>query len=152
MLCPYTCLFALMLIISTIYFHCVVNKNKTVNQYRSQLPTNLQIIYDKISTERLRISYYGYALGLILSFIIIYLYHNKLTKISLICLVIIVSFFTNYFYYILSPKTDYMLNHIGSPELVKLWLNMYKEMQYNYHFSFIVGIISTAILALAFTK
>ena len=74
MLCPYTCLFALMLIISTIYFHCVVNKNKTVNQYRSQLPTNLQIIYDKISTERLRISYYGYALGLILSFIIIYLY------------------------------------------------------------------------------
>ena len=148
--CSVTCLVALSLIIATIYFHNATTKSKIVKEYKAHLPTNLQTLYDKISQERLRINYYGYALGIILSFIIILLYHRKLTNVSLICLVIVVSFFTNYFYYILSPKTDYMLNHINSPELVKSWLTMYKEMQYNYHLGFVIGILSVGVLAYAF--
>ena len=75
---------------------------------------------------------------------------NKLTNTSLICLVIVVSFLTNYFYYILSPKTTYMLEHINSPEQTKAWLLMYKTMQYNYHFGFIVGLVAVGVLAYAF--
>ena len=109
---------------------------------------------EKITSERMRLNYYGYTLGLILSLIII-LYNykktqNKLTTTSLVCLVIVVSFFTNYFYYILSPKSTYMLDHINSPEQTKAWLRMYKEMQYNYHFGMVVGIISVGVLAFAF--
>jgi len=75
---------------------------------------------------------------------------NKLTTTSLVCLVIVVSFFTNYFYYILSPKSTYMLDHINSPEQTKAWLVMYKEMQYNYHFGIVIGIIAMGVLAFAF--
>lgn len=152
--CSATCLVAFALIISMIYFHNATTKSQVVQQYKKQLPSNLQNIYDKISNERMRINYYGYILGFILSSIII-LYNytskrNKLTTTSLICLIIIVSFFTNYFYYVLSPKTTYMLEHINSPEQTKAWLTMYKSMQYNYHMGFIIGIASTATLAYAF--
>jgi uncharacterized membrane protein len=123
------------------------------------LPSNLQNLYEKLSAERLRINYYGYTLGLVLSLIII-LYNYNLTKnnklqlsktnTSLVCLVIVVSFFTNYFYYILSPKSTYMLDHINSVEQTKAWLGMYREMQYNYHLGFVIGVVAVGVLAYAF--
>jgi len=152
--CSGTCMIAVALIIASIYFQNATSKSKIVEEYKKQLPSNLQNLYEKISDERLRINYYGYALGLVLSLIIILynysLKRNKLTTTSLVCLTIVVSFLTNYFYYILSPKSTYMLEHINSPEQTKAWLTMYKTMQYNYHFGFIVGIIAVGVLAFAF--
>ena len=152
--CSATCMIAVALIIASIYFQNATSKSKIVQEYKKQLPSNLQNLYEKISAERLRLNYYGYTLGLVLSLIII-LYNysskrNKLTTTSLVCLTIVVSFFTNYFYYILSPKSTYMLDHINSPEQTKAWLTMYREMQYNYHFGFVVGIIAVGVLAFAF--
>jgi uncharacterized protein YacL len=152
--CSATCLLATALIIAMIYFQNATMKSKIVQEYKKQLPSNLEKLYEKISVERLRLNYYGYTLGLIISLIIIiYNYtskRNKLTNTSLICLVIVVSFFTNYFYYILSPKTTYMLEHINSPEQTKAWLAMYREMQYNYHFGMVIGIIGVGVLAFGF--
>ena len=152
--CSATCMISLALIIAMIYFQNATSKSKIVQEYKKQLPSNLQNLYEKISAERLRLNYYGYALGLILSSVIIVSNYvskrNKLTTTSIICLVIVVSFFTNYFYYILSPKSTYMLQHINSPEQTKAWLAMYKEMQYNYHFGMVVGIVAVGVLAFAF--
>ena len=152
--CSITCLIATALIIATIYFQNATTKSKIVQEYKKQLPSNLQNLYEKLAAERLKINYYGYSLGLVLSLIIIWynysLKHNKLTNTSLVCLVIVVSFFTNYFYYILSPKSTYMLQHINSPEQTKAWLTMYREMQYNYHFGFVLGVIAVGVLAFAF--
>ena len=152
--CSTTCLISAVLIIAMIYFHNATSKSKIVQEYKKQLPSNLQNLYEKITSERLRLNYYGYILGLVLSLIIIlYNYNlrrNKLTTISLVCLVIVVSFFTNYFYYILSPKSTYMLEHINSPEQTKAWLTIYREMKYNYHFGMVVGIIAVGVLAFAF--
>lgn len=152
--CSTTCLIATVLIIASIYFQNATSKSKIVKEYKKQLPSNLQNLYEKISKERLRLNYYGYSLGLILSLIIIFynysLKKNKLTTTSLVCLVIVVSFLTNYLYYILSPKSTYMLEHINSPEQTKAWLIMYREMQFNYHFGFVVGILAVGVLAFAF--
>ena len=152
--CSITCLIAAVLIIGMIYFQNATTKSKVVQEYKKQLPSNLQNLYDKISAERLRLNYYGYTLGLVLALIII-LYNyklrkNQLTTTSLVCLAIVVSFFTNYFYYILSPKTTYMLEHINSPEQTKAWLAMYREMQYNYHLGFVIGVVAVGVLAFAF--
>ena len=99
--CSTTCMIAVALIIASIYFQNATTKSKVIQEYKKQLPSNLQNLYEKISAERLRINYYGYGLGLVLSIIIILynysLKRNKLTTTSLVCLVIVVSFFTNYF-------------------------------------------------------
>jgi hypothetical protein len=137
-----------------IYFHNATTNNKTIINYKKQLPKELSELYDKIRNERLRINYFGYSLGFMLSLLIILynysLKRNKLTNTSLICLVIVVTFFTNYFYYILSPKSTYMLDNINSPEQTRAWLQMYREMQYQYHFGMVIGIIAVVMLALAF--
>ena len=152
--CSTTCMIAVALIIAMIYFQNATSKSKIVQEYKKQLPSNLQNLYEKITGERMRLNYYGYTVGLLLSIIIIvYNYsskRNKLTNTSLVCLVIVVSFLTNYFYYILSPKSTYMLDHINSPEQTKAWLAMYKTMQYNYHFGMVIGIVAVGVLAFAF--
>ena len=69
---------------------------------------------------------------------------------SMICLVLAISFITNYFYYILSPKKKWMLNYIETPDQTKLWLQMYRGMQVYYHTGLVLGIIAVGIFALAF--
>jgi len=141
-------------IIGMIYFYNMTGKSKIVKHYKSSLSSDLQNRYDKISKERMMISYQGYALGVILSLGIIFynlkIKGTKLNNTSLVCTVIATAFVTNYFYYMLSPKTDWMLNHMNNQEEVKSWLLMYREMQYNYHMGLVLGIIAVGILAFAF--
>ena len=100
------------------------------------------------------ISYKGYVLGVIISLGIIFynlkIKGTKMSNSSLVCTVIATAFITNYFYYMLHPKSDWMLNHMGNQEEVKAWLQMYREMQYNYHMGITLGIIAVGILAFAF--
>jgi uncharacterized membrane protein YkgB len=137
-----------------IYFYYITNKSQIVKTYKDKLPIDLQNRYEKISKERSRISYTGYALGFIISLFIIYyninLKKQKLSKWSIVCLVMATCFLTNYFYYILSPKSDWMLNHTNSPEQVKAWLQMYRNMQINYHAGIVLGIVGVGVLAFAF--
>jgi len=151
--CYISCALATIFVISSIFMTNMTQKNKTIQTYQSQLPSNLQNIYKKITDERQRIYYCGYALGLILSIIIIFYKNQKripMTNATMVCTVITVSFITNYFYYSLSPKSTYMLEHINSPEQTKAWLTMYKAMQYYWHAGLVLGIIATMFLALAF--
>jgi presenilin-like A22 family membrane protease len=151
--CYVSCALATIFVISSIFMTNMTQKNKTIQIYQSQLPSNLQNIYKKITDERQRIYYCGYALGLILSIIIIVYKNQKrfsMTNATMVCTVITVSFITNYFYYSLSPKSTYMLEHINSPEQTKAWLTMYKAMQYYWHAGLVLGIIATMFLALAF--
>jgi len=141
-------------IIGMIYFYNMTNKSEIVKHYKEKLPSDLQKRYKTISEERKKISIHGYILGLVFSLFIIF-YNlkfkgQKLNTISLVCTVMATCFLTNYFYYMLSPKSDWMLNHINNPEQVKAWLQMYREMSYNYHAGLALGIIGVGILAFAF--
>lgn len=152
--CSISCALALVFIISMIYMNNATQKSQTIQVYQEQLPTNLKNLYARLTTERLHIYYYGYILGFILSLIvIIYNYQKakgKMTTTTMVCLTVTISFITNYFYYMLSPKSDYMLNHINSPDQTKAWLAMYKHMQYYFHAGLVLGIIAVAFLAVAF--
>uniref|UniRef100_A0A6C0EX27 Uncharacterized protein n=1 Tax=viral metagenome TaxID=1070528 RepID=A0A6C0EX27_9ZZZZ len=131
-----------------------VAKSQIIVKYKSQLPEKLQKIYEEITNERTTIYYQGYALGFILSLFIIianvYSGHKMLSTMSMVCLVLATSFITNYFYYILSPKKNWMLNYIETPDQTKLWLQMYRGMQVYYHTGLVLGIIAVSIFAHAF--
>jgi uncharacterized protein YacL len=137
-----------------IYFYNLTDKSEIVKHYKSSLPNNLQKRYENISKERMTISYYGYGLGLLISLFIIFynlkIKGSKMNTFSLVCTVMATCFLTNYFYYMLSPKSDWMLNHINNQEQVKAWLLMYREMSYNYHMGIALGIIAVGIFAFAF--
>lgn len=154
MVCSFTCLISIGLIISMIYFYNASYRSPVVRNYRNRLDKDLQSTYDKIVEERRNISTNGYIIGLVLSALAIYynqvISENKMDISSLVCLVLVISFFTNYFYYILSPKSDWILNHIKNTEQSKLWLEMYRTMQYNYHLGMVLGIFGIGVFAFAF--
>jgi len=154
MVCSISCSISAIFIIAMIYFYNMTDKSKIVKHYKEKLPRDLQNLYDKLSRERMMISYQGYILGFIISlFIILYNYFYKIKKlstVSMVCIVLATSFLTNYFYYILHPKSDWMLNHINNSEQTKAWLIMYREMQFNYHMGLVIGILGVGILAFAF--
>lgn len=152
--CKVSCMISAIFIIGMIYFYNITGKSEIVKKYKETLSPELNKFYDKISKERLIISYQGYALGVLLSLVIIFYNLNikmkKLNTISLVCIVISVMFITNYLYYILHPKSDWMLNHIDNKDQNKAWLKMYRNMQYNYHLGLALGIIGVGIFAFAF--
>ena len=154
MACIVSCMISLVFIIGMIYFYNISDKSEVVKHYKNKLSTDLQKRYDDITKERKSISYQGFIIGFILSLAIIFynlqIKGTKMNNSSLICTIVATSFLTNYFFYILSPKSDWMLNHMGSQTEVKAWLQMYREMQYNYHIGLVLGIISIGILGFAF--
>ena len=146
--CCISCAISCIFIIGMIYFYNATDKSEIVKQYKATLPMDLQQKYEEITAERRRISYQGYSLGILLSLVILY-NRRKMNTISLVCTVMATSFLTNYFYYMLSPKSDWMLNHINQDQ-VHAWLLMYRAMSYNYHLGIVFGIIAVGIFAFAF--
>ena len=154
MACTISCMISCVFIIGMIYFYNMTDKSTIVKHYKEKLPTDLQKRYENISKERMILSYYGYGLGLLISLVVIFynlkIKGAKMNTFSLVCTVMATCFLTNYFYYTLSPKSDWMLNHVNNPEQVKAWLQMYREMSYNYHAGLALGIVAVGILAFAF--
>ena len=154
MACTISCMISAVFIIGMIYFYNRTEQSTIVKQYKNNLSMDLQQRYTRITKERRTISYQGYALGVILSlFLLFYNLHIKGVKMStfpLVCTVMATCFLTNYFYYILHPKTDWMLTHMDTREEVQSWLQMYREMQYNYHAGVVFGMIAVGIFAFAF--
>ena len=156
MICAISCSISIVFIIAMIYMNIMAYKNKTVQNYKNQLPPDYQAKYEDIVKERTSIYYQGYGIGFILSlFIILYNYYIKKDKLSLsniLCIVLATSFITNYFYYVLYPKSSWMLDTDinKDPNQVKAWLDMYKHMQMYYHTGLLLGIIAILILAFAF--
>lgn len=156
MVCAISCGISVVFIIAMVYMDIMAYKNKTVKNYKEQLPDEYKEKYDNIVKERTKIYFQGYALGFLLSLIIIlynyYVRKDKLSLTHMLCIVLATSFITNYFYYILYPKSQWMLDSDinKNPEQVKAWLNMYKNMQNYYHVGLLLGVIAILVLAVAF--
>lgn len=152
MICNVTCAISIVFIIATLYMNLSVDKSKVLVKFTETLDKEQLEIYNKIMLERKKISITGYLLGLGVSLVIILVNYNRKEKIdykAITCLVGAVMFLTHYFYYTLTPKSDWMLLHLKD-EQVKKWLEMYKKMQYRYHSGLLLGLISVVILSMAF--
>lgn len=152
MVCSISCTISAIFIIGMIYFYNATRRNKTGDVYKQQLNEQQRAAYDNIVNERLGISIQGYLLGALLSLaIIVYNYQKKSFRpITSVCIVLATCFLTNYFYYMLSPKSDWMLTHVENKEQTQAWLEMYRSMQYQYHFGLALGIVGMGFFAYAF--
>jgi hypothetical protein len=149
--CTFTCILSGVVVLSMIF---MTNMMTIPTKYEQQLPETLKKSYKDIVKERTQIYYTGYGLGLFLALALIF-YNTQVKKEkmgwpSMVCLTVSVAFLTNYFYYILTPKTKWMLDEITTPEQTKAWLDMYRAMQVYYHGSFALGILAIGLITFAF--
>ena len=152
--CSITCSISAGFVLAMIFMTNWMTVNQTTQKYETQLPMALKDTYSKIVKERTQIFYTGYGIGLFLALVLIF-YNTRVKKqkmgwSSMVCLTVIVAFLTNYFYYVLTPKTKWMLESIDTPEQTRAWLEMYRDMQLYYHGSLVLGLISVGLLAFAF--
>jgi len=152
--CYISCSISAVFLIAMVYMTILTSKNNTIQEYRDSLPIGLIDTYDEIVVERTKIYYTGYAIGLVLAFVIIlyntYVLHEKMQPFHLVCIIVSCSFLVNYFYYILTPKTKWMLNEITDTEDNKAWLKMYRNMNVYYHSGFALGLVAIGMFGYAF--
>ena len=152
MICGLTCIIALVFLIANIYTILSCSNNKEIKKnFLNVLNEDQKNTYEKIIEERKNIYYSGYILGILIS-LISYFIIKKFTKInfnkiSLICFVGSITFVTNYLFYILYPKSDYMLLHLNDKKQITEWLNIYRTMQVKFHMGFVLGIIAVMIFS-----
>ena len=88
------------------------------NVLRNVLPDNLDKIYEQIIIERRNHYVFGLVLGGILAFLVIKNVKtvNRFHRISLF---VAITLMTSVVFYLLMPKSDYMLNHLQNAEQVR---------------------------------
>lgn len=154
MVCSISCSASFVFVIAMIYYINRTQTNQTIQTYASQLPPELMGHYKEIVSERTQIFYYGYVLGFVFAlFIIIYqtqIRKMKMDNWQMVCLAVAVAFTVNYFYYILSPKSKWMLQYIETNDQNIAWLQIYREMQVSYHSGMVLGLIAIALFAVSF--
>jgi hypothetical protein len=144
--CNLACLIATGLFSSKVYLMVNYKKNVLLKQFDAILSEDQKERYQKIMKERLTIYLEGIILGLILGFI--YLKSLKERSTGGACLFTVIVLGTNYLYYMLSKKSDYMIQHLKTEKQRIAWLNIYKEMQYRCKMGFVFGIISFMLYGL----
>ena len=156
MVCKISCSISLVFLIGMIYMTTMMSNNETMRKYKQQIPDNLKALYQDIVEERRCIYYTGYGIGILLAMLFILFNNMVLDKsfstTSMVCITTSMAFVVNYFYYLLTPKTNYMLDHLETPQQTRAWLKMYKMMQFHYHMGLVVGLIAVAILSYAWCK
>ena len=144
--CISYCLVGAALIGSMIVTMLTSKKSKNFKDFVALLDDNQTNIYKSITKERLHIYIQGTIIGIILAFIV--KYNVKLSKKYGSCVFIVIALGFNWVYYLLYPKSEYMLNHLNSQAQTKAWLKIYKEMKLRSHVGLLVGVCGYILLGM----
>ena len=152
--CATSCGIAATLLAGMAYCTYMGNRSELVKNYMQTLTPDQQQTYAKITEERRGIYMRGFGWGLLLSALLLGIHHQyqTMSRAGLLCTVAAITLATNYFYYVLSPKSDWMVLHFkhDTPEDAANWLQVYRGMQVNYHVGLVLGIAGTIVLSNAF--
>jgi len=154
MVCTTSCIVAGAFVISSIFVSLRVDKSTLKDPLFQLLSNENKQRYVNIANERKNIYLKGFGLGFIISIFALFVLNNnkmfKVNKLVNICFVLATSFSVNYFFYILHPKSDYMVLHLKDDEEKQAWLDIYKTMQFNYHLGFALGLVGMIFIGNSF--
>ena len=116
------------------------------NVLRKVLSDTLDAKYEVIVHERRNHYIVGLLIGLVLAFVILsnYKISNYFIRISSF---FTITLLTGLLFYMLMPKSDYMLNHLKTEEENKAWLSVYKTMKQRYFLGFVLGALAAIPIA-----
>ena len=148
------CIIAMLLVFAMVIRTFTFGNKSELQLFRDTLNEKQLLTYNNIIEDRKTIYYTGTVIGFILTGL--YLLWNKFmrnkkssSKCSWVnaCIAVVIMSFVTYFYYMLTPKTDYMILHLKTSEQHHEWLNVYKSMQYDYHISFVYSLLAVVTLS-----
>jgi len=147
--CIANCSVGIVLLIANIFCMFSVDKYTIKKNLYDSLSFKLKERYVKIVKERRNIYYRGFVLGILLSLMMVAIMLNTNKNIpnrAILCTTLGITFLTNYFYYILSPKSDWMILHLNERRQREAWLDIYRTMSIRFHTGFLLGLLGVTFL------
>lgn len=141
--CDLACLIATGMFGGKLYLVVNYNKKELLDKFTNTLDDNQKKRYKNIMKERLNIYLQGMLLGLVFGFLYLQVVSEK--ELVRACMFAVIVLGTNYFYYILKPKSDYMVKHLQNQKQRLAWLDIYKEMQFRCKMGFVIGAVAFLI-------
>ena len=131
------CAVAVVLIVANIYLTLTADHSK--DKFYRTLSHELRSRYEAIIQERKLIYMKGFGLGMILSAVAISACGAR-KPVQMGCLAGAITLASTYLFYIIHPKSDYMVLYLNKVEQRTAWLNIYRSMQLKYHIGLVLGI------------
>ena len=119
------------------------------NFLRQKLSPELGNKYGEIVIERRNLYFQGLLLGFLVAFFLQKLIVNSMTQFHRVSFVIAVALPIAVIYYFLMPKSDYMLNHLKTPEENQAWLKVYNTMKHRYFLGLLLGMMAGVPIAMS---
>jgi hypothetical protein len=102
-----------------------------VNRLRDTVSGEAAEAYEKISRERVTLYTVGLLLGLLVAYLIVYVYSGRIAnRFHRMTTFVAIMLFTGVSFYTVYPKSDYMLNHIKTKEEAKACLQENEDALY----------------------
>ena len=147
MLCGTSCFAAVVFLIANLYVTFTADKTSGKDALYNTLDKNDIVRYEAIVKERRNIYLQGYGLGILIALVLLSLMdRRKMGKMALVCFAGGITLTVNYLYYMLKPKSDYMVLHLNKEDQRQAWLNINRHMQVKYHLGLALCILAAMLL------
>jgi uncharacterized membrane protein YkgB len=147
MLCGTSCFAAVVFLIANLYVTFTADKTSGKDALYDTLDKKDIVRYEAIVKERRNIYLQGYGLGILIALVLLSLMdRRKMGKMALVCFAGGITLTVNYLYYMLKPKSDYMVLHLDKEDQRQAWLNINRHMQVKYHLGLALGILAAMLL------
>lgn len=146
------CLVAFMFMGASIYTMMKCDDCPPFASYKASMDETQKVLYQAIVDERKKLYLQGLGLGFGLSFLYLFMFKKTLNPFAHACIFATIILLTQYLYYMLMPKSAYMLPMLKGKDQVNEWLKVYREMQLRYHLGMLFGAIGYFILAVGLSK
>ena len=147
MLCGTSCFAAVVFLVANLYVTFTADKTSGKDALYDTLDKKDIVRYEAIVKERRNIYLQGYGLGILIALVLLSLMdRRKMGKMALVCFAGGITLTVNYLYYMLKPKSDYMVLHLDKEDQRQAWLNINRHMQVKYHLGLALGILAAMLL------
>ncbi len=131
------CLFTYMTLMSFFFIWIYkLSNGDEMALFKKTLTNNQKIVYDEIKNERM----INYEMGLLIGIIIAYIYSYFSAK-TTACSYAGLAFLIAALYYMLIPKSKYMVNYLTDMDQVKLYNDVYVQFRFMTNVAYLVGFI-----------
>lgn len=146
MVCITNCAIGAALVGGTIATALVSKQDAVFKAYHNTLNAEQLESLERIANYRLSLYIQGTILGIVLVTMIALFGGKKMSPFTCGCTFVAVVLLTQYFYYILMPKPDWMIRHLRTREQNEKWLGVYRHMSVRWHAGMLIGLIGFFIL------
>lgn len=140
MVCITNCAIGAALVGGTIATALVSKQDPVFQNYRNTLEPTQLVALDRIANHRLGLYVQGTLLGVVMVALLAFFSRGKMSPLTSGCTFVAVVLLTQYFYYILMPKPEWMIQHLKTKEQNTQWLSVYRHMSLRWHLGLLVGL------------